>query len=404
MTGSVVEDLVALRLNPRSLRNNDPLHGLVAAAEAVADMEARRFREAIDILAAVPSSALDHKFRATRHAVLAWAHGDLAGAREMLAVSLGGLSGESALLAGFLAHMADFYLGDERGMLDTGRELIKLGPTMSRRAAGLSDGLVSFALEECGYFSEAIASAERALSINRNDVYALHAKVHALQGMRENVAAKAAISSYLNGWSMDEPMRIHMWWHFAITLIDEGELDQVVLCYDLEVRRKRRAGVWEDLDAVALLWRLDILGGEEVSKRSAPRWRMLAQAWKAYAANPSYIFNDLHAAMTFAKVEDYCLFDRVVKSCRSRETTDFFQSVCKPLFSGVASFAQRDYATAVRVMSPVLNRQQLRVGGSKIQQRIFHWTLGAANSYLRGSNQRDVPSSLVHHSRRSSCS
>ncbi|MCW8208384.1 hypothetical protein D8B24_15340 [Verminephrobacter aporrectodeae subsp. tuberculatae] len=45
----VIEDLVALRLD-RTVRNADPLHGFVVAAEAVIDMEAPRFREVINIL------------------------------------------------------------------------------------------------------------------------------------------------------------------------------------------------------------------------------------------------------------------------------------------------------------------------------------------------------------------
>jgi hypothetical protein len=397
---NIVENLVALRLDHSAVRSADPRHSLVVAAEAVTDMEAPRFREAINILEAVPPSALNREHHATREAVLTWARGDLLGAREMLATSLRGLTGEGALLAGFLAHMADFYLGEAGGMLETGRLLNELHPTMSRRAAGLSDGLVSFALEECGHYSEAIALAERALSINRDDVYALHAKVHALQSLHENLAAKTAILNYSNGWGTEEPMRIHMWWHFAISLIDEGELDQVLLCYDLEVRRKRRTGAWEDMDAVALLWRLDLLGDEHLSEILAPNWRMLARAWEAYAADPSYIFNDLHAAMAFAKVENYCLFDKVVNSCRTRESPDFFHSVCQPLFSGIAAFAQRDYATAVRVMSPVLTRRQLRVGGSKMQQSIFRWTLDAADSCLRGCNPHDFLRSHVHQSQR----
>ncbi len=389
MDDDIIENLVALRLNHRTIRNFDPLHGLVIAAEAVTDMEASRFREALKILKAVPPTALDRKYRAAREAVLTWASGDIQNAREMLALSLPYLTGEAALFTGFLVHMADFYLGDEKGMLETGNLLIELRSTMTRRAAGLSDGLVSFAQEENGHYPEAISLAEQALSINHDDVYALHAKVHALQKQHEHQTARTIISRYSNGWSALEPMRIHMWWHFAISLIEEGELDQALLCYDLELRRKRYTKAWEDLDAVTLLWRLDILGGKDISEVLASRWRMLALAWEDYTADPIYIFNDLHAAMTFAKVEDYHLFDKVVNACRARETPDFFHFVCEPVFLGLVAFAQRDYATTVKLMNPVLKRPQLLVGGSKAQQSIFYWTRDAANSYLRGSNPHD---------------
>ncbi|GGP38615.1 hypothetical protein [Streptomyces abikoensis] len=393
---NIVEDLVALRLDPRTIRDADPFHGLVVAAEGVTNMEAERCRKAIEILEGIAPGALAPEFRTTREAVLSWARGDLLSAREMLASSLQNSRGEHALLTGFLAHMADFSLGDNEGLLETGRVLTELRPTMSRRAAGLSDGLFAFALEECGHYSDAISSAERAMSINHDDVYALHAKVHVLQRLRENAAAKESISRYSNGWGAAEPMRIHMWWHFAIGLLGEGELDEALRCYQLEVRRKTRAGAWEDLDAVALLWRLEILGGQELSEMLVPHWSSLAAAWAAYAEGPNYIFNDLHAAMAFAKAGDYRLFDRIVASCRARESPEFFHSVCRPLFDGIAAFAQRDYATSARVMRSALKQKQLRIGGSKLQQSVFHWTRDAADTHLRGSNPRDLLSSHTH--------
>lgn len=393
---SIVEDLVALRLDPRTIRNTDPHHALVAAAEGVTNMEAAGFRKAIEILEAIAPSALDAEYRITREAVLSWARGDLPGAREMLASSLQNSSGEHALLTGFLVHMADFSLGDNEGMLETGRSLIELRATMTRRGAGLSDGLFAFALEECGYYSDAISFAERAMSINHDDVYALHAKVHVLQRLRDTEAAKESISRYSNGWGAAEPMRIHMWWHFAMGLLSQGELDEALRCYQLEVRRKTRAGSWEDLDAVALLWRLEMLGGQELSEMLVPHWVKLAEAWAAYAANPSYVFNDLHAAMAFAKAEEYRLFDRIVASCRARETPEFFDSVCRPLFDGIAAFAQRNYETSARFMRFALERQQLCIGGSKVQQHIFHWTRDAADAYLRGGNPSELLSSHIH--------
>jgi hypothetical protein len=91
--------------------------------------------------------------------------------------------------------------------------------------------------------------------------------------------------------------------------------------------------------------------------------------------------------MTFAKVEDYCLFNKVIENCRKRELPDFFHTMCLPLFSGIAAFAQQDWAKAVRAMSPVLKRPQLRVGGSKLQQSIFHSTLDVAIAFCAVTNR-----------------
>lgn len=393
---NIVEDLVALRLDPGTLRATDPFHGLIAAAEGVTSMETARFREAVETLEGIAPGTLGPGFRTTREAVLSWARGDLPGAREMLKESLQNSRGEHALLTGFLAHMADFYLGDNEGLLEMGRVVAELSSTMSRRGAGLSDGLLAFALEECGHYSEAISAAERAMSVNHDDVYALHAKVHVLQRMRENKAAQESISRYPRGWGAGEPMRIHMWWHFAIGLLDEGELDEALRCFQLELRRKSKAGAWEDLDAVALLWRLEMLGGQEFSEMLVPYWVALAEDWSAYAADPGYIFNDLHAAMAFAKAENHRLFESIVTSCRDRESPEFFQQVCRPLFDGIAAFAKRDYASCSAEMHFALDRRNLRIGGSKMQQSIFHWTRNAADACLRGGSPRDLLSSHTH--------
>ncbi|SCG69278.1 hypothetical protein [Micromonospora halophytica] len=393
---SIVEDLVALRLDPRTVRANDPFHGLIVAADGVTSMEAARFREAVEILEGIAPDTLGPEFRTTREAVLSWARGDLPGACEVLTECLQNSRGEHALLTGYLAHMANFFLGDNEGLLETGRVIVELSSTMSRHGAGLSDGLLAFALEECGHYSDAISAAERAMSVNHDDVYALHAKVHVLQRMRENKAAQESISRYPRGWGTGEPMRIHMWWHFAVALLDEGELDEALRCFQLEVRRKSSAGALEDLDAVALLWRLEMLGGQDFSQMLVPHWAALAEDWSAYAGDPGYIFNDLHAAMAFAKVENHHLFESIVTSCRDREAPEFFQQVCRPLFDGIAAFAKRDYATCTWKMQRALDRQHLRIGGSKLQQGIFHWTRNAADAYLRGGSPRDLLSSHTH--------
>ena len=59
-------------------------------------------------------------------------------------------------------------------------------------------------------------------------------------------------------------------------------------------REKTADGMFDMVDASALLWRL-YLRGIDVSER----WQPLADDWAPFAEDGFYPFNDVHAAMAF---------------------------------------------------------------------------------------------------------
>ena len=88
-----------------------------------------------------------------------------------------------------------------------------------------------------------------------------------------------------------------IWLALALYCLEAGVPAEALSVYDAHIHNESSAGVpLEMLDASALLWRL-FLDGVDCGDRFA----RLADAWAGRAAaEPWYVFNDLHAVMAFA--------------------------------------------------------------------------------------------------------
>ncbi len=87
----------------------------------------------------------------------------------------------------------------------------------------------------------------------------------------------------------------HLWWHTSLFHLDIKEADGVLGIYDAHLNSEGKAGdKYEELDAAALLWRLDLIGADV-----GDRWNHLATKWESAATDTPYAFNDVHAMMAF---------------------------------------------------------------------------------------------------------
>ena len=114
-----------------------------------------------------------------------------------------------------------------------------------------------------------------------------------------------------------------------------------------------------------------MLGGQDFSEILAPEWLTLADAWAGYAADPNYVFNDLHAAMAFAKAEDQLL--EIMASCAGNGVAGVFHSV-PALFRGHSpdsAFAALDDLRAVMSLALELGEAGCASSAAQGQQELF---------------------------------
>jgi hypothetical protein len=244
--------------------------GAVSARHALDDVKT-------DISAMLPRE------RAHREAAGRWAAGDLIGA----GLILGDISVHYPrdLLALLVGQQIDLYTGNAVGLRDRiGQALGSWDPDNPH--FGFVLGMYAFGLEECNLYGLSEEFALRAVDANPDDVQGIHAMVHTfeMQGrISEGIRFMGDFEAY---WATENFLSVHNSWHFALYLLEGGDMAGALDVYDRVLHGDDSEDVaLQLLDASALLWRL-YLEGVATGERWGP-WPRPGPASRAPATTPS---------------------------------------------------------------------------------------------------------------------
>ena len=279
------------------------------------------------------------------------------------------------VLALQVGHLMDFYRGDA---LNLRNRVTRVLPAWDASVPGYSYvlGMHAFGLEEMNQYPQAEVEAERALSLERKDGWAVHAATHVMEmqgriddGVRWLTAREA-------DWAPDNAFAFHNWWHLALFYLDSAQYEAALGLFDRAIHPERSPILLMLVDASALLWRL-YLEGVDVGRR----FEGVADEWEAQleAEAGFYAFNDFHAAMAFAATGR----DRSMSTLRTalqataqgRDVPAMMaRDVCIPLAAGVDAFARGNYRQAIDAIEPMRDIAN-RFGGSHAQRDAVTLTL-----------------------------
>jgi tetratricopeptide (TPR) repeat protein len=328
-------------------------------------------RLAYDALAAGPGNEREQAHAA---AIGSWLGGDWGGAARDLDDLL--LRWPTDLLALMFGHQLDFFTGDAQSLRDRPiRSLRAIDPAHAH--APFVRGMAAFGLEEAGHYGEALTAGLAAVDANPDDVWAIHAVVHTYEMQGRVDEGIEFLRSDRTRWESDNLFTVHNWWHLALYELEAGRPERALAIYDAEVHHAGSLGVpIEMLDASALLWRL-LLDGSATGDRFA----VLADGWAPKAAaEPWYVFNDLHATMAFvgagrlgAAHELIGRLDRWLASAsgsNARMTAEIGLPACR----AVVAFGEERHADVIAELFPI-RRILAHFGGSHAQRDALQRTL-----------------------------
>lgn len=305
-------------------------------------------------------------------AVRAWINGDFYGAVQKWEAVLTAYPMD--LLALELVHYTDVLLGDVVGQRDCVARVFNLWDE-SIPGYEFVLALYSFGLEENRDFSLAEELGRQALSIRPDNPYAVHAVSHIMEMRGRQAGGIRFMESHAKRWSTSN-FANHLWWHTALYHLDLEQHDKAFEIFDQHLdSRSKDGGKYEELDAAALLWRLNLVG-----EPSGDRWTHLADKWEPAARDTLYAFNDVHAMMTFvsddrqdaqkallAANERYLESSSDANAAMSRE-------IGLPFCLAMQDFKSENYESCVDRLLPVRYMTH-RLGGSFAQRDVIGWTL-----------------------------
>ncbi len=334
-------------------------------------------RESIESIENLGRRANDRE-RAHAAAARVWLHGDFAGSVRRYGEIL--LDYPHDLLALQVAHLGDFYLGASTMLRDRVAQVMPLWDTTVPGYHYVL-GMYAFGLEETGAYSRAEDVGRRALEMNAQDPWAVHAVAHVMEMQGRLRDGIDWLTVRERDWATNNGFAFHNWWHLALYHLDIGDVAQVLALYDTKIRATSSQVPLEMIDASALLWRLQIRG-----VHVGDRWRALAESWEQCAEDAYYAFNDVHAVMAFVAAHRLDLANKTLAAMERRAVGThtnamMTRDVGLPLAHALVSFVLGHYDEAVELLLPIRTIAN-RFGGSHAQRDLIHLTL--VEAALRG--------------------
>jgi hypothetical protein len=232
----------------------------------------------------------------------------------------------------------------------------------------------AFSLEECAYYEQAEETAQCALALEPRDARACHVMAHLFEMTERPGDGVRWMEDHFATWGSGTVVATHCRWHVTLFYLAQGRVDRALACYDEHIRATRSAAIADLIDAAALLWRVQLAGGEP-----GARWAELAAAWAPHIDDGFCSFSDLHAMLAFVGAGAWPLAERLERSLAHSQAQGTRHGASTrllglPACRALAAFGRGDdlLATTLLASLPALAH---RLGGSHAQRDVLNLTL-----------------------------
>ncbi len=259
-----------------------------------------------------------------------------------------------------------FNLGDPLGLLRNALQILSNNPDLA-----YSHGMAAFAYEQAHMLEHAERSARRAIAIQQKEPWAHHALAHVFLSEGRSAEAREFLEEMKGSWTdLNSFMLTHNWWHLALVLIDQGEMDSVLKHYDNVIWGAWKEYSQDQVGAVSLLARLE-LAGVDVGNR----WGDVGEHLRSRAKDCVQPFLTLQYLYGLGRA-NLPEADELLNYLRdfSNHAPDFIRStwveVAVPAAEGLLAHARGDFESTVHSIGTVLPRL-MEIGGSHAQRDLF---------------------------------
>jgi len=332
---------------------------------------ARRAHDlALDCLAARGGTAREQGLAA---ALSDWCAGEMEASADRLDQVFAGNPHDT--MTGKLSQALRFMLGDIAGMRRSVEAALPRWPE-GALDRGFLLGWHAFTLEESGDLLAAERTGRQAVELEPADVWGCHAVVHVHAMRRDKAAGLAWLESQCGAWSGVNNFTRHLYWHQALLLLEAGRIEAVLDLYDNRIRDQETDDYRDIANAASLLRRLS---GSGVALGT--RWDELAELAASRIDDHALAFAQLHyvicligAARLDAAASQIDAMERTGRHGHGSQAR-ILGEVAAPLARTALALAE-DRAPSRRVST--LREQLARLGGSRVQRRIFERILDDA--------------------------
>jgi tetratricopeptide (TPR) repeat protein len=255
--------------------------------------------------------------------------------------------------------------------------------------------MTAFASELCSDYAAAEAVAERALAIEPRNPWAQHALSHVLIRQGRVAEGLARLESFLPLLATcGRPIHCHDAWHLALLHLEQLDVAAAMRVFRTHIWGITPDFVVEQLDAIALLWRIEMAAGPMDAQ-----WPSIAEHIATRAIETFMPFMNSHYVYALARAGRADVVEAALAGVRARSTADdeeakrVWAPVGRAVIEGAAAFGAGDRARAAALLDPVMP-MMTSIGGSDAQDDLFRQTylrsLQAAGRHVEAAAYFDV--------------
>lgn len=321
-------------------------------------------------------------------ALRAWTEGRLRDAGNQWECIL--LAEPLDLLALRLQHFNSFWLGHADLLRDVPASVL---PAYDKAEPGYGNvlGMLAFGLEECGDRHRAEALGREAVEHSSDDLWAVHAVAHVLEGDERHQEGIGWLNYPLSTWDDRNPFKDHLWWHKALHAYELGDDAQVLELYDAAIQVDPNGFYLDIQNASSLLYRLKLLGIDV-----GDRWQSLADIAETRLGDHTQAFTDAHVLLALVGAQRFDAAGQLLQGIEAlseqpARRPDYPIEITRRLCRGIIEANRGAAAAGLDDLLAVRRRLHI-IGGSHAQRDIFaQITIDAA----RKSGAHEVARSLV---------
>ncbi|MBT3790491.1 MAG: tetratricopeptide repeat protein [Alphaproteobacteria bacterium] len=259
-----------------------------------------------------------------------------------------------------------FNLGNSPGMLRL------INPVREANADNpYVHGMTAFALEQCHRLADAEAAAWKAVDLQRKEPWAHHALAHIMLTQGRIEEGMRFFGDVRETWTdLNSFMYTHNWWHDAVFQIARGNNQAALKMYDEEIWGKIKDYSQDQIGAVSLLARLELVGVDV-----GDRWQDVADFMAVRVDDHvqpfltmQYVYGLARAGRDEADQLLASLGDFAPKAPTFQRQA--WHDVALPACMGLVAHARGDWQSAVDYLRPLTGRW-MEIGGSHAQRDLF---------------------------------
>jgi hypothetical protein len=318
-----------------------------------------------------------------------------------------------------LLHSLYFYLGESKQMHQS---LARIIPRWSSQEPHYSYlySLYGFGLAQDNYLDKAEKNALRALEMNRNDAWAIHAISHVNEYRSSYDRGIKFLHDTELDWNQCDMIASHNYWHMSLYYVEKNDCESALEVLDSKIMTNLDS-VLNLINASSLLLRLKINNYEPKNDSLAEKWQKVKDKCMDKIEHQGYMYSSSHYAMALATCgtskEKASFLNNVNEYLNSTDLSDLDQNFmyykpsddligdfkfelrdnfnylkntnqeCKGLFESIFSYQQNVFDRVVDLLYPI--RYKIKsIGGSNAQRDVFNLILidAAFKSNVREHN------------------